>query len=78
MDIHNSTFHHKDKKYNCDLCGHQASHKKSLAIHKKIVHEGVKFPCRQCNYQATLKGNLAKHKFLSSWTTINVDFFGDL
>ena len=45
MDIHNRTFHGKVKKYNCDLCGHQVSHKCSLARHKKIVHEGVKFPC---------------------------------
>ena len=62
MDIHNRTFHDKVKKYNCDLCGQQVSHKNSLARHKKIVHEGIKFPCRQCNYQATTKGNLAKHK----------------
>ena len=64
MDIHNGTFHYtkKDKKYNCDLCGHQVSHKNSLTRHKKIVHEGIKFPCRQCNYQAITKGNLAKHK----------------
>ena len=50
MDIHNQTFQDKDKKYNCDLCGRQVSHKNSLAKHKKIVHEEVKFPYRQCNH----------------------------
>ena len=43
MDIHTRTFHGKVKKYNCDLCGHQVSHKNSLARHKKIVHEGKNF-----------------------------------
>ena len=52
MDIHNRTFHDKDKKYNSDLCGHQVPYKNSLATHKNIVHEGVKFPRWQCNYQA--------------------------
>ena len=27
MDIHHRTFHNKVKKYNCDLCGCQVSHK---------------------------------------------------
>ena len=64
MDIHKRTFHHEDKKYHCDLCGHQSSNKNSLATHKKIVNEGVKFPCRQCNcnYQATSKEHLTRHK----------------
>ena len=62
MNIHNKAFHINIKKYNCDLCGHQASKKNSLARPKKIVHKGVRYPCRQCNYQATTKGNLAKHK----------------
>ena len=61
MNIHNRTFHGKDEKYNCDLCGHQVSHKNSLARHKKSVHEGVKFPCGQCIHQATTKGSLAEH-----------------
>ena len=62
MDIHNRTFHGKDEKYNCDICGYQAKHKISLARHKKIVHEGVKYHCRQCNYQSTTKRDLAQHK----------------
>ena len=47
MDIHKRTFHDKEKKYNCDLWGHQVSHRNSLARHKKIVHE-----------EATSKGTL--------------------
>ena len=62
MDIDNRTFHGNVKKYNCDICGHQVSHKSSLVRQKKIVHEGIKFSCRQCNYQATSKGSLSKHK----------------
>ena len=62
MDIHNRTFHDKVKKNKCDICGYQVSQKKSLARHKKIVHDGVRFSCRQCNYQATSKGHLAEHK----------------
>ena len=62
MDIHNRTFHDKDKKYNCDLCGKQVSHKDSLARHKMIVHERVKFLCGKCNHQSASKGNLARHK----------------
>ena len=49
MDIHIRNFHDDNKKYDCDLCGHQVSRKNSLARHKKIVHEGVKFPYGQCN-----------------------------
>ena len=59
MDIHNRTFHGKDEKYNCDICGYQVSNKISLTTHKKIVHKGVKYPCRQCDNQATSKWNLA-------------------
>ena len=62
MDNHNKTFHDKDAKYNCDICGHQVLHELNLARHKKIVHEGVKYPCRQCGQQFTQKGSLAKHK----------------
>ena len=62
MEINNSAFPVEEEKYNCDLCGHQVSHKNNLARHKKIVHEAVKYPCRQCNYQATTKGSLAEHK----------------
>ena len=62
MGIHNSTFHSKDAKCSCEICGHQSSLKKGLARHKKIVHNGGKFPCRQCNYQVTAKENLAQHK----------------
>ena len=72
MNIHNRTFHEKDPKYKCDICGLQALHKFNLARHKKIVHEwvkhkkavheGVKYPCGQCGEQFTQKGNLAKHK----------------
>ena len=36
MDIHNKTFHGKIKKYNCDICGHQVSHKSSLVRQEKI------------------------------------------
>ena len=31
MEIHNRTLHDKNAKYNCDICGHQVSHKMSLA-----------------------------------------------
>ena len=62
MDIHNRTFHNKNAKYNCNICGHQVLRKVSLVRHKKIVHEGVRFQCRQCNHQATSTGDLAIHK----------------
>ena len=45
MDIQNRTFHDYEKKYNCDLSGHQVSHKNTLARHNNIVYKGVKFPC---------------------------------
>ena len=62
MDIHNKTFHDKVKKYDCDLCGYQVSHKNSLAKHEKIVHEGVKLRCRQCKYNKTSKKVLMNTK----------------
>ena len=37
MDTHNRTFHYKDKKYNCDLCGHQVSHNPEFAIRQTDV-----------------------------------------
>ena len=62
MDIHNRTFHSKDQRYSCNICGYQVSNKINLVRHKKIVHEGVKYPCRQCDHQATTIGSLAQHK----------------
>ena len=37
MEIHSRTFHDENAKHNCDICGHQVSHKKSLVRHKKII-----------------------------------------
>ena len=62
MDIHNRTFHGKDEKYNCDICGFQVSNKISLGRHKKIVHEGVKYHCKQCHYEATSESHIDEHK----------------
>ena len=62
MKIQKSNILDNNEKYSCDVCGHQVSHKKNLARHKKIVHEGVRHHCRQCNYQATDVGSLARHK----------------
>ena len=47
--------------HECEYCHKHFSHRASLHIHKKSVHEGVKFACDQCDYQATTQGNLSKH-----------------
>ena len=58
MKIHNSNIQVTNKKYSCNICGHKESNKRSLVIHKKIIHDGV----RQCNYQASAVESLAQHK----------------
>ena len=62
MVIHKKTFHNKDEKYDCDMCGHQVLQKKSLTGHKKTVHHEVKYPCRQCNKEFSNRRNFARHQ----------------
>ena len=59
MEIHYSTFHNKEAKYICDVCGHQSLQKERLARHKIIKHDGAKYSCK---YQTTLDGNLTEQK----------------
>ena len=50
------------KESNTLACDYEVFTNRSLAEHKRSVHEGVKYPCKQCDYDATKKRNLAEHQ----------------
>ena len=50
------------KESNTLACDYEVFTNRSLAEHKRSVHEGVKYPFKQCDYEATKKRNLAEHQ----------------
>ena len=50
-----------NKSFFCQECGAGFTHKGTMNLHYKSIHQGVKYPCSQCDYQANQLGNLKKH-----------------
>ena len=49
-------------KFPCGQCGKQFTKQKSIAKHRRAVHEGVKYSCGQCDNEFTSQGSLRQHR----------------
>ena len=50
------------KKYQCEECGYQGTHKSTLNTHQQAVHMGKKYLYEKCDYQNKWKHNLIIHQ----------------
>ena len=65
-DHHVETIHAQEPSQTCNLCHYSPSRsdKKTLEIHKEIVHLGIRYQCHTCGRLCTFKSKRTKHEKL--------------
>ena len=65
-DHHVETIHAQEQSQTCNLCHYSPSRsdKKTLEIHKEIVHLGIRYQCHTCGRLCTFKSKRTKHEKL--------------
>jgi hypothetical protein len=61
LRIHNSTFHHRSKKFKCAFCNFDGLTVKALNSHINMEHEGNFNKCMECNFETWAHSVLRRH-----------------
>ncbi|XP_063911184.1 gastrula zinc finger protein XlCGF7.1-like [Zophobas morio] len=66
LDNHITSFHTKNYRFNCEVCGMGFVSHHRLNYHRRIEHEDLRFPCKHCGkvfkYQESLSYHIKTHK----------------
>ena len=61
LRIHNSTFHHRSKKFKCAFCNFDGLTVKDLNSHINMEHEGNFNKCLECDFETWAHSVLRRH-----------------